>query len=117
MGFNEGEIIGSVHTSANSGDLYGTDQQGKIKIPNACKEFNNYILEWQDDEIAVSVNNKKFFKYSKQNRPWKKWPFDQRFHLIFNIAVGGWWGGAKGIDDNAFPTKMEVDYVRVYTHN
>jgi len=116
VGFNEGEIIGSVHTSANSGDLYGTDQQGRIKIPNACKEFNNYILEWQDDEIAVSVNNKKFFKYSKQNRPWQKWPFDQNFHLILNIAIGGSWGGAKGIDDNAFPTKMEVDYVRVYTH-
>jgi beta-glucanase (GH16 family) len=115
VGFNEGEIVGSVHTSANSGDLYDTDQQGTVKIPNACTEFNNYILEWQDDEIAVSVNNNRFFNYSKQNRSWKKWPFDQRFHLILNIAVGGWWGGAKGIDDNAFPTKMEIDYVRVYT--
>jgi len=115
VGFNEGEIVGSVHTSANSGDLYDTDQQGTVIIPNVCTEFNNYILEWQDDEIAVSVNNNRFFNYSKQNRSWKKWPFDQRFHLILNIAVGGWWGGAKGIDDNAFPTKMEIDYVRVYT--
>jgi beta-glucanase (GH16 family) len=117
VGYNEGEIIGSVHTLANSGDLYGTNQQGKINIPNACNEFNNYILEWQDDEIAVSVNNKKFFKYSKQNHSWQKWPFDQRFHLLLNIAIGGWWGGTKGIDDNAFPTKMEIDYVRVYTHD
>ncbi len=44
----------------------------------------------------------------------KKWPFDKRFHLILNLAFGGDWGGAKGIDNSIFPVKMEVDYVRVY---
>ncbi len=34
--------------------------------------------------------------------------------LILNIAVGGNWGGQKGVDDAIFPLKMEVDYVRVY---
>jgi beta-glucanase (GH16 family) len=42
------------------------------------------------------------------------WPFDQEFHLILNLAIGGTWGGVQGIDDSAFPTRMEVDYVRVY---
>jgi len=46
VGFNEGDIVGSVHTIAKAGDLYGTNQQGTVKIPNAHKEFNNYILEW-----------------------------------------------------------------------
>jgi len=115
VGFNEGNIVGSVHTIAHAGDLYESDQQGTIKIPNACKEFNNYILEWSENEISVSVNNKSFFKYSRANQSWERWPFDQRFHLLFNIAVGGWWGGAKGVDNDAFPTKMEIDYVRVYT--
>jgi hypothetical protein len=31
-----------------------------------------------------------------------------------NIAVGGNWGGAQGIDDTIFPKSMLVDYVRVY---
>jgi len=115
VGFNEGEIVGSVHTIAKAGDLHGTNQQGTIKISNACKEFNNYILEWNENEISVLVNNKSFFKYSKKNQPWQRWPFDQRFHLLLNIAVGGWWGGAKGVDDDVFPTQMEIDYVRVYT--
>jgi hypothetical protein len=35
-------------------------------------------------------------------------------HLLLNIAVGGDWGGAKGIDDTIFPVQMLVDYVRVY---
>ncbi|MNI18957.1 Beta-glucanase precursor [compost metagenome] len=42
------------------------------------------------------------------------WPFDKRFHLLLNLAVGGDWGGVQGIDASAFPTEMEVDYVRVY---
>jgi hypothetical protein len=31
-----------------------------------------------------------------------------------NIAVGGNWGGVKGIDNSIWPQRMEVDYVRVY---
>jgi len=34
-----------------------------------------------------------------------------------NTAVGGTWGGAKGIDDTIFPQKFEIDYVRVYQSN
>jgi hypothetical protein len=35
-------------------------------------------------------------------------------HLLLNLAIGGDWGGAKGIDDTIFPKQMVVDYVRVY---
>jgi beta-glucanase (GH16 family) len=42
------------------------------------------------------------------------WPFDQKFHLIMNIAVGGGWGGQQGVDESIWPQKMEIDYVRVY---
>lgn len=43
-----------------------------------------------------------------------EWPFDQRFYLILNIAYGGNWGGARGLEIEKLPQKMEVDYVRVY---
>ena len=44
----------------------------------------------------------------------KTWPFDKKFYMLFNIAVGGSWGGAQGIDDNAFPAIFEIDYIKVY---
>ena len=47
-----------------------------------------------------------------------RWPFDQPFHLVLNVAVGGDWGGAKGVDEAAFKGAgqvMEVDWVRVYS--
>ena len=43
-----------------------------------------------------------------------RWPFDKPMHLLLNIAVGGEWGGQKGIDPDSFPARMAIDYVRVY---
>jgi hypothetical protein len=34
-----------------------------------------------------------------------------------NVAVGGFWGGEKGVDYSIFPQQMLVDYVRVYQKN
>lgn len=45
---------------------------------------------------------------------YKEWPFDKPFHLLLNLAVGGFWGGEKGVDSSIWPQRMEVDYVRVY---
>ena len=42
------------------------------------------------------------------------WPYDKKFHMLLNIAVGGNWGGAQGVDDTIFPATMEIDYVRYY---
>ncbi|MES1220747.1 MAG: glycoside hydrolase family 16 protein, partial [Bacteroidota bacterium] len=41
-------------------------------------------------------------------------PFDNKMHLLLNVAVGGDWGGQKGVDENIWPQRMEVDYVRMY---
>jgi beta-glucanase (GH16 family) len=45
------------------------------------------------------------------------WTFDKPMYLLLNVAVGGFWGGYKGIDGNIFPQSMEVDYVRVFKRN
>ena len=29
-------------------------------------------------------------------------------------AIGGAWGGQKGVDDSRFPHRYYVDYVRIY---
>jgi beta-glucanase (GH16 family) len=50
------------------------------------------------------------------------WPFAMetpgaRFDMIINLAFGGGWGGANGIDDTIFSqgaVEMLVDYVRIY---
>jgi hypothetical protein len=44
-------------------------------------------------------------------------PFDKKQHILLNLAVGGNWGGQKGVDDTIFPNKFLIDYVRVYGLN
>ena len=60
------------------------------------------------------MNDVEYYQFNKESDDYKVWPFKERFHLLLNLAVGGSWGGVKGIDNSIFPQKMEVDYVRVY---
>jgi beta-glucanase (GH16 family) len=73
-----------------------------------------YRLDWTPEKITGYIDNELIFTNVNEGTDYKAWPFDQRFHLLLNIAVGGDWGGAKGIDENVFPASMLVDYVRFY---
>lgn len=114
VGYDEGVIHGTIHTKAFN-HIEGTDKGSSRTIPTATSEFHTYALEWTPREIRVSVDGQTYFTF--QNREpynWQEWPFDQPFHLLLNVAVGGTWGGAEGIDDSVFPERMVLDYVRVY---
>jgi beta-glucanase (GH16 family) len=77
--------------------------------------FHVYIVEWEENEIRFYVDDKLYHKVEQNPEDdFHGWPFDQKFHLIMNLAVGGNWGGKEGIDENIWPQRMEVDYVRVY---
>ena len=38
-----------------------------------------------------------FFSFANENKGYEYWPFDNKMFLILNIAVGGSFGGQKGI--------------------
>jgi beta-glucanase (GH16 family) len=73
-------------------------------------------MEWSPQRIDLFVDNTRYFTYRrKENDSWQRWPFDQSFHLILNLAVGGNWGRAGGpIAEHEFPQRMLVDSVSVY---
>ena len=71
-------------------------------------------MDWTPDYIRGYVDGKQLFSFANEGTGYKAWPFDQRFHWLLNVAVGGNWGGAQGVDENVFPARMEIDYVRVY---
>jgi len=114
VGYNPGVIHFNIHTEAYN-HVKKTQKEGKIEIADAQNEFHVYAIDWLEDRIDFYVDDKMYHSVAKGvNDTFNEWPFDQRFHLIMNIAVGGGWGGAQGIDDSIWPQKMEVDYVRVY---
>ncbi|MDP2889050.1 MAG: glycoside hydrolase family 16 protein [Bacteroidota bacterium] len=113
VGYDPYVIVGSAHTESYN-HVKGTHKSGTINIADCYTEFHNYIVEWEAKEYRVYVDDKLYFTFKNENTGYKAWPFDKRFHLLLNVAVGGNWGGAQGIDDSIFPRTMTVDYVRVY---
>lgn len=117
VGYEMGKIHGTVHTEAYN-HMIGTQLGKSVIREDAHEAFHVYHIEWLPDKIKFYVDNKLYFVYKPYNLvncPTEaEWPFDQDFHLLLNIAVGGNWGGAKGVDDTIFPQEMLVDYVRVY---
>lgn len=113
VGYDPNVILATAHTQAYN-HVLGTQKSGKTTISDCYTEFHNYILEWETNEYRVYVDDKLIFTFSNEGKGFTVWPFDKRFHLLLNLAIGGNWGGQKGIDDSIFPRSMVVDYVRVY---
>jgi beta-glucanase (GH16 family) len=91
-------------------------QRGAQKVlPTSCTAFHRYQLDWRPDMITIGIDGRAFMRV-RNNQPGGRgaWPFDEPFDLILNLAVGGAWAAAKGIDNAAMPQRMEVDYVRVW---
>ncbi|MDR6197387.1 glycoside hydrolase family 16 protein [Siphonobacter sp. SORGH_AS_0500] len=106
-----------VHISTHSLAYYfkiNTQKTAKRKLDNVFDEFHTYRVDWTPYAIRGYIDDAFIFEFVNEGKTFAEWPFDKRFHLLLNVAVGGDWGGAKGVDDAIFPTSMEVDYVRVY---
>lgn len=130
----EGELVGQVNNELHGTLHYGAPwpahrYSGKEYTPSELlwETFNTYAIEWEQDEIRWYFNDVHFATQTsagwftgadatledKKNSLKGDAPFDQKFHLILNVAVGGLW--PKSPDANTtFPQHMVVDYVRVY---
>jgi len=113
VGFDPEWIHGTVHTKAYN-HLLKTQKGKSIKIDDPYNTFHVYSVEWTPEKIEILLDGKVYNTFKNEHKTVAEWPFDQPFHLKLNVAVGGDWGGRKGIDNSIFPQKMMVDYVRVY---
>ncbi len=113
VGYDPGQVHASIHTNKYN-HLLGTQRGGTITVDDAEDEFHEYSLEWTPHQLDVFVDDTHYFQYLNDGEGWSSWPYDHPFHLLLNIAVGGTWGGAEGIDDSIFPQKFEFEWVRVY---
>ena len=112
VGFNPEMIYITMHTQKYNHTRRKREPRIKIAKPWEIFTFmpSNGIrtgssLTWTAKSISPSKTRKKGHD---------TWPFDKPERLKLNIAVGGGWGGQKGIDDSIFPQKMEIAYVRIY---
>ena len=120
------EVHGTLHygrvwpNNVYTGDKYSPPT-------NIWEDFHIFAVEWEEGEIRWYVDDVHFATQTKNgwfNHYWSgseegykigegDAPFNQLFHMILNVAVGGNWPGNPNAE-TSFPQQMEVDYVRIY---
>ena len=113
VGATPGKIHFSTHTKAEN-FVYHTENTAVTTVKDACTAMHRYQLRWTPTQIVMGVDDRRVFSLRKPGENRDRWPFDRPLYLLLNIAVGGDWGGIRGIDPAGFPARMEIDYVRVY---
>jgi beta-glucanase (GH16 family) len=117
------ELVGHepnrVHGTLHYGEPYpnNTSSGASYALPSGdfSDAFHTFAIEWEPTEIRWFVDG---VQYATQSSWWSSGgpypaPFDQPFHLLLNVAVGGNWPGSPN-GSTSFPQVMEVDWVRVY---
>jgi len=120
VGFNPNVIHGTAHAKNYYWKI--DKQQTKfIPVSGVETQYHRYGIEWYEDQIDFLFDGEIYFTAVPQGdggggdtNDLDAWPFSLPHFIILNVAVGGGWGGQKGIDESAFPMEMKVDYVRVY---
>lgn len=120
-GSDTGKVGGTLHYGGQWPNNTYTGKEYRFENGGTTEDYHVYGLEWEPGEIRWYVDGK---LYSTQNDWFSKSvgqpannaypaPFDEPFHLLLNLAVGGHFDGDPTADTE-FPAKMLVDYVRVY---
>lgn len=119
------ENIGSepktAHGTIHFGQPYPNNQSlstsTKLSFDPASTEiladdFHIYAVEREQDVIRTYLDDVLYATYTAADVSPQIWPFNERFHFLLNVAVGGNFPGDPD-STTVFPQVMEVDYVRV----
>ena len=111
VGREPNEVIGTIHY----GQPFPNNQFNTNAIEFAepvADDFHEFAVEWKPNEIRWFVDGILYATERPADLNGQRWPFDQDFHFLLNLAVGGNLAGP--VDPSAFPARMIVDYVRVF---
>ena len=114
VGYHPNYTSSSIHCDTYN-HTKGTQKTAERLTPGAQDDFHLYRLEWTEDYIRTYVDGKLLLNFANDGKKEiMTWPFNRAFYPILNLAWGGTWGGAQGVDEKCLPATMEVDYLRVF---
>ncbi|AFH63505.1 carbohydrate binding domain-containing protein [Paenibacillus caseinilyticus] len=114
-------IAGTIHYGQQWPSNTYSGKEYELPNGSTIEDYHTYAIEWEPGEIRWYVDG---LLYSTKNDWYSRSadqpannaypaPFDEEFHLLMNLAVGGNFDGSPA-PDTVFPKSMKVDYVRVY---
>lgn len=118
MEFYRGKILANVAWGTDRRWVANWDAVSKpvadFKDPDWSKKFHVWRMDWDRDHIRLYVDDMLLNETDLKNavNPDGTNPFHQPHYILLNLAIGGQNGGDPS--QTPFPTRFEVDYVRVY---
>ena len=113
VGGHANYVSSSLHANSHV-HTHGTQVTHEMYLEGAEDDFHIYSILWTAKNITTYVDGQVQLSYDNTGKGRDDWPYEDPFYIIFNLAWGGDWGAAYGIDESALPCTMEIDYVRVY---
>jgi beta-glucanase (GH16 family) len=118
VGHEPDRVHGTLHYGGEWPDNIYSGAPFVLPSGTFADRFHTFTLEWEEEEIRWYVDGEHYqtqTQWRSSGGPFPA-PFNQPFHLVLNVAVGGDWPGRPDAR-TVFPQSMEVDYVRVYARN
>lgn len=118
LGHQPDVVYGTVHAPY----CYGSrGVQSQFRLPagmDFSQDYHVFGVEVTSDYIVWFVDGQVYHIVTRGEfeRLGCVWVFDKSFHLIVNIAVGGYWPGNPD-DSTPFPARMYIDWIKVFRVN
>lgn len=115
LGHQPNRVFGTIHYGHDFWRY--TSNETFLEGDTFNRDFHVFSVLWTENCIQFLVDGRPYGAPNTRTTTLPTtWPFDQPFHLILNLAVGG---NLPGNPDgtSVFPQTMQVDYVRVYQEN
>jgi beta-glucanase (GH16 family) len=115
IGHEPNIIHGTIHFGGEWPKNQSAGKAYTLQLGNFSDNFHVFTVEWEAQEIRWYVDGILFYTETEWSSEKANYPapFDQQFHLLLNVAVGGNWPGSPDAS-TTFPQEMQIDYVRVY---
>ncbi len=117
LGSDTTKVYGTIHYGGQWPDNKSMGTYYVTSDTAFHRDFHTFALEWQEGKLRWYVDGERFQNlisgWYSSAAPFPA-PFDERFHLLINLAVGGNWPGNPDLSTQ-FPQELVIDYVRVYT--
>ena len=107
LGHETTRVYGTIHYGSSPAAHQQTGGNYTLSAGSFAGSYHVFALEWDTTGMRWYVDGTKYFETLHGS------PFDKRFHMMLNVAVGGNWPGSPNAS-TIFPQRMFVDYVRVF---
>ncbi|MBI1290722.1 carbohydrate-binding protein [bacterium] len=116
---HRGDLPSTLYSTIHHGGTWpnNTYTGSSMEGPDFTLDFHEFAVEWDPTEIRWYLDGNQIYSvdaWYSTSAPFPA-PFNKRFHVLLNLAVGG--NFLPNPPDNAtyFPREYEIDWVRVYT--